>query len=457
MTAPRFWDDALTVWRDIDLASWPARERLRLPDAKQQSLRRTSPDEFERPRQPPHHLGLWLNRCLVENPQTPDTDKEKSQPGRRDLFIAAVEALRTDVRGSAADLYRPFYERWQRLTSAGHTPPGRVRREAVVTAVERILLHPATGATVTQSGLLLHHTYGVPYLPGSALKGIARAYLASRFGHYPTLSADLFGTMQGEEEESDDTEKEEGQTNNEPEEQLSGGYFDFYDALWVPEPPDSAHLVEHTPASPFSPLALDIVNPHHSRYNEPGAGPRQEPHGLWAPVPVPTLSIAPGTKFRVVLESDSGPGGLLEQWLDWLMDQVMLPALATEGIGAKTSAGYGRLLTPSGFELWSAQVAERESKAATSGQASAAAPKVDTRPRTERAIGSVYLDPGAGTLTVELKDGRRGFAPRERADVIRAALSEDAASRLRKNKRLLDVAVEIEVEGSMMALVRVDA
>jgi hypothetical protein len=51
--------------------------------------------------------------------------------------------------------------------------------------------------------------------------------------------------------------------------------------------------------------------------------------------------MAPGSRFLLVLEAPNLPG--MKLWLDFILEELLLPALAQDGIGARTSSGYGRL------------------------------------------------------------------------------------------------------------------
>jgi CRISPR-associated protein Cmr6 len=172
---------------------------------------------------------------------------------------------------------------------------------------------------VLETGLRLHHTYGVPIIPGSALKGLASHYchdvwgqrhdaaapkenkLFRRGGGYHSL---FFGT-------ADD-----------------GGVITFHDAWIAPESlSDGA-------------LRLDVMAPHHPKWQMNEAPPTD----FDSPVPVTFLSVGGTFDIRV---SWSGPAAARpEQRQAWtaLAMQLLREALAEWGVGGKTSSGYGRLV-----------------------------------------------------------------------------------------------------------------
>lgn len=280
----------------------------------------------------PEHVGVWLDRCYLG-----DTQSEK--PCRRELYDRAIKALRP--RQPAVEAYARFFERWKDELCAS----GRPYTVVEIQASSRVLLHPASNASVTDGSVLLHHTYGVPYLPGSGLKGVARAWMrrtvdvderakrkAQAGTAWQTMRSDardqalvrtLFGYI---------PRNGEGQSD---EAGSQAGVVEFHDALWVPEAPTTG-----ADASAWQgPLALDVVNPHHSDYYT-GEG---DPGDNVEPVPTHRLSITPGTRFLVVLEGATSDS---QAWVDYVAYGLLAPALEAMGFGAWTSAGYGRFALP---------------------------------------------------------------------------------------------------------------
>ena len=295
---------------------------------------------------PPAHVGLWMDRALCEpescRMQESDGDSADGEghKGRDALQRSAIRALRLDSDVSPAlEMYRRRYEYWHRR--AIEAPPAVVRRIVTLKAVSRVLLHPASSSTVTEGGMLFHHTYGVPYIPGSALKGICRAR-ARRLAAARPDAFRLDGALDAAALRRADgpafVNKLFGFTP-EGEEGGEAGFFDFWDALWIPER-------KYTQKEEgFSPLARDIVNPHHAGYYTEAKGADADASSLPSPAdaPVPThfLSLRPGALFLVVVEAYKYPD--IDKWLDCIVRELLLPGLRLDGVGAKTSSGYGRL------------------------------------------------------------------------------------------------------------------
>lgn len=324
----------LSAWMD----RWPGDDPRRPGELKTQGNPWDHRLTAARPDPMPAHVGLWLDRCLVEPPTNMEDGPAEGKLGRDALQRGAVMALAQSTQ-PALGMYQPAFKRWQ--DSATQSTVTTVRQVLELRALSRILLHPATATSVTEGSVLLHHTYGVPYLPGSALKGVCRAR-ARRLGWLcPARYEALLGSGDGPQPFEQSTGR-----NGEPwwvaqifgyvEEDTEGGVgglFDFWDALWIP--------VVGAGQTTASPLARDIVNPHHSSYYTDTKHPAPSPTD--SPIPTHLLSVCPGTQFLLVIEGSRLPG--MDAWLDFILDELLLPALALDGIGAKTAAGYGRLTT----------------------------------------------------------------------------------------------------------------
>jgi len=164
-------------------------------------------------------------------------------------------------------------------------------RERFVTGLGRA--HPL------ENGFAWHPLLGVPYLPGSSLKGLVRTWAGCWAG---ADTSRLFGPRG-----TDD--------------KAVGGIV-FFDAL---------------PTAPVR-LEAEVMTPHY-----PGYYQGNQPPGDWySPVPVPFLTVAAGQTF-VFAVAPRRPGPDAAEETDtaagWLTE-----ALANLGAGAKTAAGYGLFL-----------------------------------------------------------------------------------------------------------------
>ena len=242
----------------------------------------------------PTHLGLWLDKYLKS------TSKEDKESKR--MLVKEVS------EGPEPPDYPAFFQRYQRaLEEMGAQVRKAHTRGRLVVGLG--------GEGVLETSLTLHRTYGVPYIPGSALKG-----LASRYAHLylegEAWRRDLAQFRRGEAQEA-----LFGTTDQQ-------GVVVFFDALPLPG--------EWR-------LHGDILNPHHPHYY----GGEKEPPADWdSPVPVPFLS----TTGTFLLALGPAPGVSLEAAGPWLEAAwtILQWALEEEGIGAKTSSGYGRMQLEAG-------------------------------------------------------------------------------------------------------------
>lgn len=193
--------------------------------------------------------------------------------------------------------YKAAYEAWRAAISDDHT-----HVEAMVAASPIIV--GLSAATPIETAITLHYPWGVPIIPGSALKGLARSYarlvVSQREGGEGLAEGGeackvLFGT------------------------QDQAGKVTFLDAWWAP-------------AVGSKPLHQDVMTPHHAKYYSSKGG--ESPTDTEDPVPVSFLH-AEG-RFLVAVRCED-PG-----WREFAF-QLLVAALGDWGVGAKTGAGYGRL------------------------------------------------------------------------------------------------------------------
>lgn len=172
---------------------------------------------------------------------------------------------------------------------------------------------------VLETDITLHNTYGIPYIPGSAIKGILRDYILKKY------------YFSDEKETSDDIEKKAFHNkefidifggnyieDNKPETSMKGNVI-FMDCF-----PDNA----------FS-LKYDVMTPHHKDYYSP----EKENFPLDTDEPSPIKFLVLSKKdlkinFNLAIENS------YLNIKDYLIENL-IEALNFHGIGAKTSLGYG--------------------------------------------------------------------------------------------------------------------
>lgn len=198
-------------------------------------------------------------------------------------------------------------------------------RSCVLTITAKSRLAVGLGsASAYENGLALHHILGLPYIPGSSIKGIVLNWLLER------KNWDELGNRAGIDPEDWDRVVVPVFGTQEAQ-----GLACFWDAL---------------PSRPPK-LEVDIMNPHYDEYyQEPpnSRNPTKLPGDWYQPVPVFFMTVAPGAEFDAVItlrrRSDAnGPGdGLMNELSEHLMHWVK-SALEDWGVGAKTRKGYGQV------------------------------------------------------------------------------------------------------------------
>lgn len=231
------------------------------------------------------HAGLLLRRGITQYDES-KADGDKGKGG------GAKQALIERIAGmSAPDGYRRAFARWNKATEDA-TRFSRFRANLsgrLYIGVDR--------DNALETGITVQHAWGMPMIPGSALKGLARSVARQALHDRADAVTWLFGT-----DTKDDVE-------------LESGAIVFHDAWWVPE-------------ANTKPFVAEIVTPHHTAYYNLGKAAATD---FDSPIPAP--QIAAQGQFLFVLEGE-------EAWRE-LARKLLQRGLAQRGIGGKRSSGYG--------------------------------------------------------------------------------------------------------------------
>ena len=250
------------------------------------------------------HAGLWLDKFLTDK-----TEKKRSaqtEKRSKDEPSAKAEALLIKELGTikVPDGYKRACERREEIFSKLQKSHSVACAKATVEG--RMIIGLGQKGPV-EAGLALEHTWGVPMIPGSALKGLtmAAAHLlledeAWRKGVGHSLKI-LGGT----------TERI--------------GSVIFHDAWWIPE-------------QDKLPIHPDVMTVHHPDYYKDG---NKAPSDMDSPIPIPFASVT-GNYLVVVERTFPLKAEEQEDVLEAAL-YILKLGLAHLGIGAKTNAGYGRM------------------------------------------------------------------------------------------------------------------
>ncbi|WP_340695943.1 type III-B CRISPR module RAMP protein Cmr6 [Hydrogenobacter thermophilus] len=222
--------------------------------------------------------------------------------------------------------------------------------------------------SLVENGLLFHHTYGIPYIPGETLKGLARGVFL--LSVYEVIKEKEEFKEKLSEEEKKEEKKRKGPMSliesaflSEEDKKKKDKFKDFIESLEnlpvlfeedikIEKPCEfykkvfgtqekrgeviffDAFPVDFDPEKLFE---IDIMNPHYSEYY--GEKGKKPPADWYSPVPIHFLTVSEGVKFKVCLayaplsEEDES---LLEK-----VKVLLKVGLENFGVGGKKRKGYG--------------------------------------------------------------------------------------------------------------------
>ena len=235
-------------------------------------------------------LPRWMNRSLLYAKYSNLPLDRRDHDARRD----SLEHLeRAGEEPGGAEIRLGFF---------AHLDGSPLATSKFQATLKGRLLVDHAGGVIENAGLCLDRHYGMPYIPGTALKGIAlRAARALEAD--PSSVADVFG----EQDRAADAVKGK---------------------------------VSYLPAYPVSTarVALDILTCHHTKYYRGKEPAFADAPDTEQPIPVIFPAVEPGIDFAFMVTAvrHTVPKSLVDDasaWLRWGVTNL--------GVGAKTSAGYG--------------------------------------------------------------------------------------------------------------------
>lgn len=228
------------------------------------------------------HAGLLLDRGFKE-----DRGNEHHNDDKMQLFSNAQDI-------SISGFYKNAYDDWKQ------TQIVNINNSQIWCGklINRMYLGMGE-ASPLEAGITLHHTYGVPFIPGSAIKGVLHHY-----AHDIGLNDDIKNLLFGEEAKQDDKQHSG-----------SAGYLIYNDAWWIPE---------------GKALAPEMITVHAEKYYSNKGKDFIHPD-FESPNPNPQIAIQGSFMFSI--EGD-------KQWAKYAM-RLLQKALEDMGIGGKTASGYG--------------------------------------------------------------------------------------------------------------------
>lgn len=233
------------------------------------------------------HAGLWFDKFCDQWRRDAGSWTMKSDGDENPKLVW----IRSVADGREIGARDQIEECRLRLIRMIHRRDGRA---VVFTTASRFVSGLGRSHPV-ENGFAWHPTLGTPYLPGSSVKGLVRAWAKAN-------------TESGSDRET------------------------LTRLLGKVEKAGSVCFLDAVPVAPVK-LEADVMTPHYAGWNE------HDPPGDWrSPTPIPFLTTAQGTSFLFgLVPCRTADPADLDAVSTWLSE-----ALKWAGGGAKTAVGYGR-------------------------------------------------------------------------------------------------------------------
>ncbi|WP_367026823.1 type III-B CRISPR module RAMP protein Cmr6 [Methylococcus sp. ANG] len=257
-----------------------------------------------------------------------------------------------------------------------------------------------------ENGFAFLNPYGLPYLPGSGVKGVLRQ--AAR-----ELASGEWGETHGWDEEHPHPKS----LSQRERDLAEGEGLSVVDILFGLESKngDTEHLRgaltfwDVIPQIKGDSLMVEIMTPHQKHYYQDG----QSPHDSGQPTPISFLTVPPGSGFTFHVQCDLAHLDRLApelatdgQWQK-LIEAAFEHAFQWLGFGAKTAVGYGAMRSDKQRQAQETAAAERAE------QMKEIARKQEEARQAEQAVpwpgARIKFNQSNGTLSVE-KDGKSAAA-----------------------------------------------
>lgn len=311
-----------------------------------------------------------------------------------------------------------------------------------------------------ENGFAFLNPYGLPYLPGSGVKGVLRQAaheLASgEWGDTHGWSTEPgYPLMQGEgvrRRPVHDSRKQPvvlspidvlfGRQTPQGDSDHVRGALSFWDII---------------PLIKGDHLAVEIMTPHQGHYyqqkQERKAGDSTTPHESGQPQPNSFLTVPPGSSFTFHVRCDRmflakiAPGlAKDDQWKE-LLRVAFEHAFDWLGFGAKTAVGYGAMRARN---LADVAYAEGATQGAGRDQSRMQA-SITVWPSA-----TLTFNPGTGEISAVYERKSSLKVKGDDAQALLDALGKDSANKLRKRRELKSIAVRVEILGNQIKLLGLD-
>jgi CRISPR-associated protein Cmr6 len=314
-----------------------------------------------------------------------------------------------------------------------------------------------------ENGFAFLWPYGLPYLPGSGVKGVVRRAAEE-------LADGMWGDKKGWSKDAVYPlmrRKSNGELEEVKDDRGKPIQLSVLDVLFGREPPlgdsnavrGALSFWDVIPRIEGDSLLVEVMTPHQSHYyqqkNERKSGASDTPHDSGQPTPIFFLTVPPGSQFtfHVVCDAahlerltknklDGAPDLAAEEegeprWRK-LLKAAFEHAFEWLGFGAKTAVGYGAMTRPT------------ETQEATRTEST----------RTVQTVQEIWekatleYKPNTGELVASFQGHRTAPLRGEQAQACLRQLEEELSARLKK-KKSLTVTAEVRRQGNLIELVGV--
>ncbi|MCP9469912.1 MAG: type III-B CRISPR module RAMP protein Cmr6 [Nitrospira sp.] len=308
-----------------------------------------------------------------------------------------------------------------------------------------------------ENGFAFLNPYGLPYLPGSGVKGVlrqaAKELASGQWGDNKGWSEDKCYTLAVGKDRIPLSVIDVlfGLESPERSQQHVRGALSFWDVI---------------PQIAGDSLMVEIMTTHQSHYyqqkKERKSGDSVSPHDSGQPNPICFLTVPPRSRFtfhvvcdeqhlrRLTKERATNAPDLLDDGdTHWktLLESAFRHAFQWLGFGAKTAVGYGAMHAVESAASMPTSTQQRTPPASTS-QPQLAAPSMQTTEEQWTNVTLTYQKGGGGVITVTGPAGK-AEAQGAQAEAVRRTLSPEQIKRLEKKGSLMNLTVLVMIEGNL--------
>lgn len=270
------------------------------------------------------NFGLWYNKFV---PLNDGNYKASDGGGNSNNAVEYYKNKYESVKNSLSDLLKQKHLSQIAFYNLFSSKQYEI---IIITAKTKTPLITGVGQPHPHEiSMVFDHNLGIPYIPASSIKGVVRFATILRFiENEKNFTAENEKNSIAEKEKINDKDIKEIAYYFGTQKEMGGVIFlDAY-PLNVPE------------------LHIDIINPHYRDYYEEG----KPPADYLNPTPIKFLTVKPGTifVFRAIVSKikkyRNEKKEIIEKKesdLTLKVKETLIKALTEEGIGAKTSLGYG--------------------------------------------------------------------------------------------------------------------